>query len=186
MLGKTIRVRKIPPSQEAIKSLGLRSKREIIGHMAVNPPDIERLIRMSKAKILREMAMMSAIQRREFIAEGPIDFVQDKGNRKRYDITCTRCGEKTAYVWATNDQLDDWCDLHYLCWYNEESWRGAMAINVSLIDGKIGIECACGEDTRDFRTNRNMPPIQKSLMIEYSQKHRDFGTKDSRFIAVTS
>lgn len=185
-IGETKHVRKIPPSKEAINSLGPRTKREVTGHMAINPPEIEKQIRMQKATILREMAMMSAIEREEFIAKGPIDFVKDKGNRKRYDITCTNCQDQVAYVWADNEQLDNWCDLHYLCWYNKTSWRGAMAINVSPIDGKIGIECACGEDTRDFRTNRNMPPIQKKLMIEYSQKHRDFATKDSRFIALES
>ena len=184
-MGRTKRVRRIPPSAEAIKSLGLRTKREVIGHMAINPPEIEKQIRMLKTNILRDMAMMSPIEREEFIAKGPIDFVKDKGKRNRYDIYCTNCGEKVAYVWAINEKLANWCDLHYLCWYDEESWRGAMAVNVSPIDGHIGIECACGEDTRDFRTNRNMPPIQKKLMIEYSQKHREFATKDSRFIAVT-
>lgn len=183
-MGRTKRVRKIPPSQEAIKSLGLRTRREIIGHMAINPPEIEKQIRMLKANILRDMAMMHPREREEFIAKGPIDFVKDKRGRKRYDIYCTRCGEKTAYVYAKNEKLEGWCDLHYLCWYDQNSWYGAMAINVSPIDGHIGIECACGEDTRDFRTNRNMPPIQKKLMIEYSQKHRAFASKDSRFIAM--
>lgn len=179
----SIRVRKITPSGEALKGLGLRTKREIVGHLAINPPEIERGIKLLKAKILREMAGMSAQERYEF-AETPIDFVKDKGNRTKYWILCARCNDKVAYVWADNEKLDNWCDLHYLCWYNKTSWRGAMAINVSPVDGKLGIECACGEDTRDFRTSRTMAPIQKSLMIDYTMKHRDFGVPTSKFIAI--
>ena len=154
--------------------------------MPVEPLDLQRKFAKQRAEILREMALMSFGDRERFIEKGPIDFVEDKGDRKRYDITCTRCGENVAYVWAIDDQLNEWCDLHYICGYNKDSWFGAMAINVSPIDGKLGIECACGEDTRDFRTNRTMPPIQKKLMIDYVLKHRDFATPDSKFIAVAS
>lgn len=184
MLGKQTRVRKLPPSSEALRGLGLLSKRTIVSHLSINPPEIERAIRSLKAKILREMALMASVERERFINEGPIDFVKDKGDRKKYTITCTRCGEKVATVWAMNDKLDDWCDLHYICWYNKHSWFGALTINVSPIDGQIGVECACGEDTRDFRNNHTLAPIQKQLMIEYTQRHRDFGKTTSRFIAV--
>ncbi len=182
--GVKVRVRKIPPSKEALKGLGMRSQRSIIAHIAINPPEIARKIAVQKAEILREMALMSHVERERFIDKGPIDFVPDKGDRVKYDVFCSGCGEKVAYVWARNEKLDDWCDLHYICSYDKESWRGAMAINVSPIDGKIGIECACGEDTRDFRTSKHLPPIQKRLMIEYSMKHRHFGDSDSRFAAI--
>lgn len=120
----------------------------------------------------------------QFIAKGPIDFLEDKGDRKKYHILCATCGDKVAYVWAKDQKLTDWADLHYICWYDRESWRGAMAINVSPVDGALGIECACGEDTREFRVNKTLAPIQRNLMSEYSLKHRDFATPDSRFVAV--
>ena len=182
-LGVTNKVMKREPSKEAIRGLGMRSKREIIGHMAINPPEIEFSIRMLKANILREMALMTPDERQVF-TETPIDFVKDKGNRKRYEIKCVRCGDVVAYVWAENEKLENWCDLHYICWYNKSSWRGGRAINVAPIDGQIGIECCCGEDTRDFRAGKGMPPIQKSLMIDYTHRHRDFGLPTSTFIAV--
>lgn len=181
--GVKSRVRKMQPSKEAIKSLGLRTRREIISHMPVNPPEIESQIRMLKANILREMARMTHRQRMDF-AEIPIDFVKDKGDRQKYDIWCSRCGDKVATVWADNEKLDNWCDLHYICWYDKDSWRGALTVNVSPIDKKIGFECACGEDTRDFRANRALPPVQKQLMIEYSLKHREFGKSTSKFAAI--
>lgn len=181
--GEKIRVRKIEPSAEAIRGLGLRKKRTIIGHLAINPPEIEQRIRLMKANILREMALMTPSDRALY-TDTPIDFVPDKENRKKYWITCGRCGDNVAYVWADNEKLDNWCDLHYVCWYDKKSWRGAMAINVSPVDGKLGIECACGEDTRDFRAARHIPPIQKQLLMDYTLKHRDFGGPDSTFVAV--
>lgn len=182
--GKKSRVRRVTPSEEAINSLSkYKDKHDIIGHIAVNPPEIENKIRMQKASILREMAMMNPGERRQFIDEGPIDFC-DHANKKKYYIICRRCNEKTAYVWADNETLENWCDLHYLCSYDRITWYGAMAINVSPIDGKIGIECTCGEDTRDFRVNKTMPPIQKQMMIYYSQKHRGFGKNTSAYAAI--
>lgn len=183
--GVKTRVRKVTPSKEAIKSLGeYRKQRTIIGHMAINRPEVEKPFRKLKADILREMALMHPAVRNDFIAKGVIDFVKDKGDRKRYDIFCSRCGEKVAYCWAADEKLHEWVDLHYITSFDRESWKGAMAINVSPIDGKLGIECACGEDTRDFRAARSMPPIQKQLMTEYSMKHRDFGVPSSRFLAM--
>jgi len=184
MLSGDVEVRRVPPSKEALKELGLRSKIEIVSHLSINPPHIERKIALKKAEIIRSMAAMDRETQIKFIAEGPIDFVSDKENRKLFDIICTRCGDKVAYVWARTEKLEDWVDLHYVCWFDKFSWRGAMTINVSPIDARIGFECACGEDTRDFRKSRSLPPVQRELMIEYSMKHRDFGNKDSKFIAV--
>lgn len=184
MLGKEIEVRRVPPTKEAIKQLGVRTRMELIGHVATNPMHIERQVALKKAEILRSMAMMNTAERIDFIAKGPIDFVEDKTGLQRYDINCVNCGEKVAYCWAKNDKLEGWCDLHYVSWYDEESWRGAMVVNVSPIDGALGFECACGEDTRDFRATNSLPPIQKRLMVDYILKHRGFGSKDSKFIAV--
>lgn len=182
--GKSFRVRKLPPSKFALKGLGMRTQREIVGHMPVEPLELQKKFALQRAEILREMALMTAIDRERFINKGPIDFVTDKGDRQKYNIFCGNCGEKVAYVWAENDKLDNWVDLHYICRYDKSSWYGARAINVSPIDGKLGIECCCGEDTRDFRTNRTMAPIQKRLMIEYALKHREFGSPESKFAAV--
>lgn len=184
ILGKEIEVRRIAPSKEALKNITQYiKKREIVGHLAINPPHIDKFTRMMRANILREMALMNTAEREDFINKGPIDFVKDKDGRKKYSITCARCGDKVAYCWARDEKLTDWCDLHYISWHDKESWRGAMAVNVSPIDGRLGFECCCGEDTRDYRASTNLPPIQKELLVQYMMKHRDFGTKDSKFFA---
>lgn len=181
-----IEVRRVRPSEEALKELGLRSKIEIVSHISINPPHIERKVALKKAEIIRSMAAMDRETQRAFIAEGPIDFVTDKENRKKYDIICSRCGDRVAYVWARDDKLADWCDLHYICWFDKFSWRGCMTVNVSPIDAHLGFECACGEDTRDYRANKSLPPVQKQLMSEYAMQHREFGKTSSKFIAIES
>ncbi len=181
--GSKIKVQRAQPSKEAKRALGLRSHIDIVGHIAINPPEIEHRYRLEKAKILRDMAEMLPAERIAFIARGPIDFVEDKTGLSRFEITCSTCGEKVAYCYAKNEKLEGWCDLHYLTWYDRTSWYGAATVNISPIDGKIGFECHCGEDTKDHRCTRGLPPVQRMLMIEYSMKHRAFGHSESKFIA---
>lgn len=178
-------IRIVLPSEEMRSKLTKHTKKQVvISKFPINPPKIEALIQRKKVRIMREVALMNAAERADFVAEAPLDFVDDKGNRKKFSINCTRCGEKVAYCFANNEALEDWVDLHYICWYDKKSWHGAMAVNISRIDGSLGFECACGEDTRDFRGNRTMPPIQKQLMVEYGMAHREFGKPTSKFIAV--
>lgn len=180
-----VKLRTITPSEEAINKLGeYQTKKTIISKFPINPVAIERLIAVKKTKLLRELAMMNAAEKLDFMAGAPIDLVEEKGKRQKFFITCVRCGEQVGYCYANNEALEGWCDLHYICWYDKKSWHGCMAVNVSPTDESLGFECACGEDTRDFRDNKNLPPIQKRLMIEYGQQHRDFGKKTSRFLAI--
>jgi len=168
-----VKLRTIAPSKEMQSKLTKHTKRQtVISKFPINSVRIEALIQKKKNKLMREVALMNAAERADFVAEGPIDFVEEKGSRKKFFINCTRCGEKVGYCWANNEALEEWVDLHYICWYDKKSWHGAMAVNVSRIDGSLGFECACGEDTRDFRGNRTLPPIQKQLMIEYTMVAR--------------
>lgn len=181
--GSEVEIRRVKPSKEALQDLGLRSHIDIIGHLGINPLHIERQVRIRKAELIRSMAAMTREEQREFIGKGVIDFA-DHDDLKRFDILCTNCGQKVAYCYAKNDKLDGWCDLHYLCSYDPITWYGCMAVNVSKIDNHLGFECACGEDTREYRDNQTLPPIQRQLMAEYSLKHREFGTPDSKFITL--
>lgn len=177
------------PSEEAVKALGLRTKRTIISDIAINPPWIEKVIAKEKAKLMRELAMMHPKNRMKYLRENrPIDFVEEKQEKgfRKYDITCVQCGDPIAYVWAKDDKLIDWCDLHYICSHDKNTWYGAMAVNVSPIDGSLGFECACGEDTRDYRANQTLPRVVKTLMMEYSDKHRGFGHPNAAFVALRS
>lgn len=182
---KQIEQRIVTPSTEAIKALGNRTRREMVSFFPLNPMVIERRIAKQKVEIMKAMAEMTTSARLLFIKQKKqIDFVEDKTGYKLYIVNCVSCGEKMAKVWATDGQLTDWCDLHYLSWYDKDSWHGCLTVNVSPIDGLLGFECACGEDTRDFRGRNSLPPIQKQLMVEYVLKHRKFEHPHSKFIAT--
>lgn len=99
----------------------------------------------------------------------------------KYNIVCSNCANVVAEVYATDLTLKDYCDLHYICQTDGKNWYGALALNLSPIDGKIGIECACGQDTRDFRANNTLPYDKLSKKIVENLKGRDFGLKDSKF-----
>jgi len=182
---KKIKQRIVSPSPEAVRALGQRTKREIVSFLALNPMPIEREISKEKSELIRSMAEMSVKERLLFMKQKKqIDFVKDKTGYKLYSVSCVNCGEKMANVWATNGKLVEWCDLHYINWYDEKSWHGCLTVNISPIDGLLGFECACGEDTRDFRGKNALPPIQRQLKIEYSMKHRNFEHPHSKFIAM--
>lgn len=109
--------------------------------------------------------------------------------KNKYKIMCTNCKEHVADVAADNSNLDNWCDLHYISTsYIDKNgaghWKGALSINISPIDGKIGIECCCGADTRDFRANSTLPGKVVKRKIEECSKGREFGNKDSKFKAI--
>lgn len=181
---KYISVRRVLVSSETKESLGYRSKRVIVSKFPVNPLHIEKQIARKKADIMRSIPLMSKEEKDKFMKSKPLDFVEDKTGYRLYDIFCVTCSEKVATVWSKDESLKDWVDLHYICSYDQVEWSGCMAVSVSPIDGSLGFECVCGEDTRDFRVKKGMPPIQKQLMIEYSLKHREFNTLNSRFIAI--
>jgi len=181
--GKKVELRVVKPSDEAIKSLGMRSKRTIVSPIAINPPSKEKHFAMEKANLLRSLARMSPVVRNAYLkSKAPFDFVKDKKGYKQYRISCVRCGDQIATVWATDMSLKDWCDLHYTCWHDENTWYGAMEVQISLIDEQLGFECACGEDTRDFRTAKSMSPVLRDLAANYSMKHREFNKPTSVFL----
>lgn len=102
---------------------------------------------------------------------------------KPFLITCLNCDSEIAYLYAKDESLDDFCDLHYVADFNESHWRGCFTVNISPLDLKLGFECACGVDTRDFRANRNYP-TDKYLEIEkLHAEGRAFGSRKSKFIA---
>jgi len=60
-------------------------------------------------------------------------------------------------------------------------WHGCLTPSVSLMDGKLGFECACGNDTRDFRMAHltNATTIAK---MKENMNGRNFGEKNSKYI----
>jgi hypothetical protein len=142
---------------------------------------------------------------------GFITCPRNKDGYTKYQITCNNCGEIVGECYAKDETLKDFFDFHYIVYselveekktvyeQNDEDgkplekqkkvikketvgyWRGALAINISPIDGHIGIECTCGEDTRDFRANTTLPKPARDLKISQTKEGREFATDDSRF-----
>lgn len=176
------------PSLDSLKVLERENKerREVVSFIPINPPNIEREFVMQKADTLKMMATMKLQDRIAFMEKsGPIDYVKKKGTGfKKYFVRCGSCGDMNAWVWAMDETLEKWCDLHYVFWHDKDHWHGCLAVNVSPIDRRLGFECACGEDTRDFRANKSLPRVVRSLLIDYSSKHRGFNHPHAKFIAT--
>jgi hypothetical protein len=105
---------------------------------------------------------------------------------KQYKVFCKNCDAQVGTIHASNKYLDDWANLHYYCEAKKDAngfheWVGCMAVNISPIDQKLGFECSCGQDTRDFRANTTIPPAILNNLIEENMKGRDFGKVNSKF-----
>lgn len=106
---------------------------------------------------------------------------RDKSGMTHKVISCKNCSQVQGFVWATDDALSDWCDFHYFQWTDGNEWFGCLTPNVSVIDGRLGLECTCGFDTRDFRANMTLP-VKVAMDVEKSnEKGRRFGVVDSKF-----
>lgn len=101
--------------------------------------------------------------------------------KKRYEIFCKNCGRIEGYLWASDKTLEDWVDFHYAQWTNGIVWHGCLTPNVSPIDGRLGLECTCGNDTRDFRANMTLPGKTAFEMEQKNKIGRRFNELNSRF-----
>ncbi len=107
-----------------------------------------------------------------------------KPDYKQFEIKCANCREVVAYVSAKDKTLTDFCDLHYLSWTDGKKWFGCMAPQISPIDLSLNFECACGNDTRDFRVASNLRPPLAVEKEKQNALRRGFGLKKSAFVAV--
>lgn len=130
----------------------------------------------------KRLATMKPADREQLIAQmGHFECTRTKIGLKRYEISCSVCGQVQGYCWATSPDLHDWCDFHYTQWTDGKQWFGCLTPNVSPITGQLGLECCCGNDTRDFRANVALP-IREAVKKEDSNKEgREFNTKASKF-----
>lgn len=63
-------------------------------------------------------------------------------------------------------------------------WQGTLGVNISPVDEKLGLECCCGVDTRDFRANMTLEEDVKQRIIKRNLIGKDFGRDDSVFLSV--
>ncbi len=112
---------------------------------------------------------------------------KNKVGMKRYRIDCNNCKETQGYCWATDKTLTDWCDFHYTNWTDGDSWHGCVGPHVSPITEQLHLECACGQDTRDFRANMTMDPKEAYEREQKNVIGREFNQRNSKFkVSVVS
>ncbi len=129
-----------------------------------------------KLQVMNEESRNKIISATKFL-ECP----KSKVGMKRYEIACARCGQVQGYCWASNAKLEDWFDFHYVQWTDGNEWFGNLTPNISPISEFLGLECTCGQDTRDFRANQTLS-LRRSVQIEESNKEgREFNKKGSKF-----
>lgn len=108
----------------------------------------------------------------------------DKTGYNRYQVICNECSEVAGYCWAKDATLQDYFDFHYYQYTDGQVWHGCLTPNISPIDLKLGIECCCGNDTRDFRANLTLPRRQAMIKESQNSEGRAFGKPGSKFRAV--
>lgn len=106
---------------------------------------------------------------------------KDKTDMKQYTIICKNCDEIQGYCYASNSNLEDFCDFHYVSWTDGVQWFGCFTPNISPITQQLTLECACGQDTRDFRANQTLATKTVIELEEKAKEGREFGTNESKF-----
>lgn len=205
------KINRISVSSEELELLQKSGKTEHV-ISSVWPTDKPNCPCQAKIRELKtQLSQMSTNKAKELIASfgDKYECPRSKEGATQYKIHCQNCGELVATCYSTDAELSDYFDFHYVCRsvlvdkveVIEETdekgkikkrrtteqvgyWQGAMAINVSPIDLSIGIECACGEDTRDFRGNMTIPSKERIDRVKESMKGKRFGKSDSRFKAT--
>jgi hypothetical protein len=158
-------------------------KLEVYSFFPCDKPDCECLGLITEEK--KKMEQMGVSEREAYIEKvGHIKCSRDHKGMKRYKIICNDCGEIVGYLWATSYKLEDWCDFHYYQYLDKRGWHGCKTPNVSPVDGKLTIECCCGQDTRDFRLNKHLPANIAEGIEDTNKIGRDFGSSNSRFFVT--
>ena len=195
-------------SQEELDYLKKNKVRKILSFLPSDRADCECCmlvrewgLRLSRMKVSDRLKM----QERSEVFRCP----KAKG-MKQYQIFCSECGDKVGEVSALDNKLTDWCDLHYYSESRLEKtfkfeelpvkigrklkvkrvkvyktvgrWHGCLGVQVSVKDGKLGIECACGQDTRDFRIKNKLTGKELKAKLKENMIGRDFGEKNSKFV----
>lgn len=131
-----------PVSQESVGLLGEDKKRLIYSKFTVDPYNCE--CKGREKAMFQKAATLPEIEKKKFIEDNtPIHCKNIKGKTK-YQISCPKCRELVAEVYAKNVQLDNFADLHYVSWHDKVSWHGTFGVNIDPATAAISFECCCG------------------------------------------
>lgn len=117
-----------------IKSQGKKEHR-IFSFYPVDKGDCE--CRKEVRKFNIQLAGLSHEQRAALVDKmGHITCSRDKSGMQKYQILCNRCGEIQGEVYATDEKLTDWCDLHYISSCRLEEKTEVFTDKVEVLDKK--------------------------------------------------
>lgn len=177
-------LRQINASQEAeftLKHILKKQRQDIYSFFPIDRAycECKQLIHDYKMKL----AQTNDEGRRDIVSSVThIECPRDKSAMTRYKVVCRDCGEIQAYLWATNNSLEDWCDCHYTQWHDGSKWHGCFTPHISPITEQLCFECTCGNDTRDFTLNKSLPGALAAQIEEKNKKGRAYGKQDSKFL----
>lgn len=168
--------------QEKMKLLKKR-KISVYSFFPIDKGDCEcaEMIREWKDKLvlMKPKDREAELEKREFIT-----CPKDKTGMTKYRINCKNCGEVQGFCYASDASLSDFFDFHYTNWTDGERWFGCFTPNISPIDQKLGIECTCGQDTRDFRANMTLSAKRSFEMERKNAIGRNFDDQKSKYHVV--
>lgn len=131
----------------------------------------------------KKLASASTKERRSLLENKKfLECPKNKFGLSRYEIRCKKCNQVLGYCWASDSTLKDFCDFHYVQWTNGTQWYGCFTLQISPITQQLCFECACGEDTRDFRANMTLSSKLSEAHEKVNAVGREFGNKNSKFL----
>jgi hypothetical protein len=170
-------------SKERVFEMGKEKTREIVSFFPYDKWDCECVDLVKETR--SELEKMAVKDRVEYMRkQGVMECPHSKTGKKKYFIKCNVCRELQGYCWASSDKLIDYSDFHYIQWHDKKQWHGFFAPHISPIDGRLCFECCCGNDTRDFRANMQLPTKIAEAIEEKNAIGREFGKVNSKFEAV--
>ena len=129
-------------SEESRSILGSQEKRFIYSRFTLDKYNCE--CKEKEKSLLNQSSFLDEKKRQAFLeANTPIECKNIK-NKYIYELSCPECKEIVAVTHAKNKGLDEYANLHYICWHNKINWYGTYGVNINPYNGGVTIECCCG------------------------------------------
>ncbi len=99
-------------SQEELGHLLVKGKRRITSFLPVDKPDCDCFA--FRGEWGEKISNMSLDDRKSLQEQGKVFDCPRSEGMKKYEIYCPKCGDLLGFVYALDDKLTDWCNLHYI------------------------------------------------------------------------
>lgn len=134
-----------PVSHQAQADLLGKQKRVFFSKGTIDKPDC--MCKKAEHDLKVKLTQLSPAERHSYLTHfEPIACPLSVGKLK-FKLHCPACNEPVAEVHADSEKLDNWCNLHYISWYNKHSWYGTYGVNMNPYTLEVTFECCCKEVT---------------------------------------